>query len=106
MVEQGTHKPLVGSSTLPPGTNPHDVRGPRRLDLTRVCRSELDQSSRPRARARWFARATSQGLRRLAELSGVATPVGLASEAALQGSDRIEDDEDDYDDPINDSFRR
>ena len=22
MVEQGTHKPLVGSSTLPPGTNP------------------------------------------------------------------------------------
>ena len=28
MVEQGTHKPLVGSSTLPPGTNPQHHQRP------------------------------------------------------------------------------
>ncbi len=35
MVEQGTHKPLVGSSTLPPGTN-QDVSFPSDEELPRI----------------------------------------------------------------------
>jgi hypothetical protein len=35
VVEQGTHKPLVGSSTLPPGTN-QDVSFPSDEELPRI----------------------------------------------------------------------
>ena len=33
MVEQGTHKPLVGSSTLPPGNFPYGLGVPYSEDL-------------------------------------------------------------------------
>ena len=93
VVEQGTHKPLVGSSTLPPGTI-LSVCAPCRRDPPQNYRNGLRSRARPRILA--GVGAGSMALGRGAQVDGVDRPGGLVDRRGPGSAARpIEDENDD-----------